>query len=474
MMEASAFGLHPPAAVLTRRPHAAPPASPLSSGLASAAASPSAASSTATVPRQGSSAPQVAAALCALCVGAVGQRAGRRSRRSSAATLVPRPAADTEKPYSQYADRFKKGTVAGSPPASHLPGSIDDWTDYTRFALGVEDRDPDKESPNNYKRVGYLFDRRRALGVDFGPQFVGLALSLGGVNTMPMGTLQTGEDWQDTALRIARIASTRRVEDIVIGLPYEMDGSEGTIARLVRHFAQILADAVLLVRGPSTAVFVWDERFSTTYAAMRMATRPHFDGMAFKSWLDGQRGLNFTAKCMLDSQAARAILEHWLDKDPDTEVVNKELSERIAPSREACVAYLKWKKAPLLKPVRPLEPAGPGKEGHEFDYQHDDEDNNISPEEYMSQAERYHHYMEGMDNFGDRTAELDARIQATFERKQRDKAAALAREDRERVKAQLKVAGWAIKDSQKRGEAFSEQIRDGAQKYLSGDGDEGS
>eukprot|EP00971_Amphidinium_carterae_P157309 3118610-Amphidinium_carterae.1 len=68
---------------------------------------------------------------------------------------------------------------------------------------------------------------------------------------------------------------------------------------------------------------------------MRLVTRPRFDGALFKTWLDGQRGLDSNAKALLDSEAARAILEHWLEKDPTTEELNKERSERVAPSKQA-------------------------------------------------------------------------------------------------------------------------------------------
>merc|ERR1719215_1388380 len=114
-------------------------------------------------------------------------------------------------------------------------------------------------------------------------------MSMGGTNTIAMGTLETGTDWKDTAIKIAQMVSTRRARDVVIGHPLEKDGTEGQIGTLVRHFAQLVADASLLLLGGNTTVFLWDERFSTTYAAMRLTARPRFDSAAFKNWLDGQR-----------------------------------------------------------------------------------------------------------------------------------------------------------------------------------------
>jgi len=270
---------------------------------------------------------------------------------------------------------------------TNKPNVGEDWTDYTRYALGIDDQTQDGQEGQQRRPVAASFtDRRRALGLDFGPEFTGLAMSLGGMNTMPIGTLKTGKDWKELALKVAQIASTRRARDIVVGLPLEIDGSEGRIAQLVRHFTQILADAVLLLLGGEVAVYLWDERFSTAYAAMRLVTRPRFDGALFKTWLDGQRGLDSNAKALLDSEAARAILEHWLEKDPTTEELNKERSERVAPSKQAALQYLKWKKIAPKKKVRPTEPGGSGKDWFEYDYLNPEE-SEVSPSEFWESQE---------------------------------------------------------------------------------------
>lgn len=317
--------------------------------------------------------------------------------------------------------------ASGDPPGTDLAANVaeyrrsvrpkgkaaseEGWTDYTRYALGVDEYIPqkDREGPNQGQRRYFEFmDRRRTLGVDFGPQFTGLALSLGGVNTIPLGTVKTGQDWKNTAIKIAQTASTRRVKDIVIGQPLEKDGTEGKIGRLVRHFGNLLADASLLLLGPNTTVFLWDERFSTTYAAMRLVVRPNFDGAAFKSWLDGQRGLDFGRKALLDAESARAILEHFLAKDPRTEEVNKERAERVPPSAEACRAYLRWRRRPMLQPRRPSEPAGPGREGWEWSDFHAAETG--EPPAYKVRTEDIDSYMQGMNNWGDRRSELEERL----------------------------------------------------------------
>jgi len=294
-------------------------------------------------------------------------------------------------------------------PNTPLPRpDLEDWTDYTRYALGLDSREVTDEGikeaqelqRGEMRKYAAFTDRRRALGIDFGPQFVGLSMSMGGTNTIAMGTLKTGADWKDTAIKIVQMVSTRRVKDVVIGHPLEKDGSEGKIGTLVRHFAQVLSDATLLMLGGNITVYLWDERFSTTYAAMRLTTRARFDSAAFKSWLDGQRGLNFGAKALLDAEASRAILEHFLQKDPVSEELNKEKAERVPPSRDACRAYLKWRRRPLLEMGRPTEPAGPGLEAFEWDDQHPEaqyEDDEL----FEERLDSYERMMAGMDSFGD-------------------------------------------------------------------------
>jgi len=344
-------------------------------------------------------------------------------------------------------DSVRRKAVSARTPTPLPSDRFEDWTDYTRVALGVEDRsstqpweEPHKQQQKRQQQqaqdgdrnlqllmsatVGPRFkafvERQRALGIDFGPSFTGLALSLGGTNTMPVGTLQTGDDWKETSLKIVQIASTRRVRELVIGLPLEKDGTEGKIGRLVRHFVQILADATLLVLGPGIPVYVWDERFSTAYAAVRLLTTPKLGADGFKSWIDGQRGLSYTAKALLDAESARAILEHFQEIDPNTEKINKERAERVSPSKQACLRYLAWKKRKLLRPVQPSEPAGPGKEGFEWENYHPELEG-VDAESFDDENEDFEKYMQGMDRFGDKKFELQRYREAREARRELDR-----------------------------------------------------
>lgn len=358
-------------------------------------------------------------------------------RKPQVALLAESPSTSvqTEPPRRRRGPSFEDRALAGE--SGLPPEGFESWTDYTKHALRVEDRFEEEGYQGMTPDISAsLMDRRRSMGIDFGPQFVGLSLSLGGVNTVPLGTLKTGQDWQETALKIVQMASTRRVKDIVLGLPLETDGTEGRIARLVRHFGQILADASLLVLGGEVTIFLWDERFSTAYASVRLITKPRFDGGAFKSWLDGQKGLSVGAKSLLDAEAARTILEHWLEKDPMSGHINKERSERVPPSKEACLEYLKWKKRKLLRPRRPAEPAGPGKEGWEWADLHP-EDELVTEEDYEQRREAFSRYKEGMDNFGDRDSDLEKRRKQTAQERARDARAQNA-QDQDAAKGALR------------------------------------
>ncbi|HCO90516.1 MAG TPA: Holliday junction resolvase RuvX [Alphaproteobacteria bacterium] len=97
----------------------------------------------------------------------------------------------------------------------------------------------------------------RLLGIDLGTKTVGLALSdPGRMIASPMQTLKRGKFSRD-AEEIARIITEQGVGGFVIGLPVNMDGSEGPRCQSARAFARNLA------RHFGLPVALWDERLST-------------------------------------------------------------------------------------------------------------------------------------------------------------------------------------------------------------------
>lgn len=132
----------------------------------------------------------------------------------------------------------------------------------------------------------------RYLGVDLGRARIGLALADDVLrHARPFRVVQRRGEVQDLAA-IATAAREYEVERAVVGLPLNMDGSEGSAARLSREFAPKLAAAL------GVPVELFDERLSTFEAETRLRER----GISAKA-----------ARSRVDAEAAAVILQGWLD-----------------------------------------------------------------------------------------------------------------------------------------------------------------
>jgi len=97
----------------------------------------------------------------------------------------------------------------------------------------------------------------RLMGLDVGTKTVGLALSdVTWMIATPMETLKRIKFTKD-ALKLKSIFEAENVTGLVIGLPINMDGSEGPKCQSVRQFAENLEEHTDI---PMT---FWDERLST-------------------------------------------------------------------------------------------------------------------------------------------------------------------------------------------------------------------
>ena len=98
------------------------------------------------------------------------------------------------------------------------------------------------------------------MAIDYGDQRIGLAVSdlLG----MMAGEAWTMNEWnmERASLRIAEEAKAREVGTLVLGLPKNMDGTEGPRAEKSREFK------ALLERDTGLPVTLWDERRSSVEA----------------------------------------------------------------------------------------------------------------------------------------------------------------------------------------------------------------
>jgi len=133
----------------------------------------------------------------------------------------------------------------------------------------------------------------RLLGPDLGEKTIGLALSdtLLTVAT-PMQTLKRGKFAADAA-RLDHIISEQGVGGLVVGLPLNMDGSDGPSAQSARAFGRNWA-----ARSPLPVLFQ-DERLSTS-----AVTRTLLDADASRRRRDA----------VVDKMAAAYILQGVLDR----------------------------------------------------------------------------------------------------------------------------------------------------------------
>lgn len=100
----------------------------------------------------------------------------------------------------------------------------------------------------------------RTMAIDYGDARIGLAVS--DMTGLICGEAWTMEEWnmERAAQRIAEEAKARDVGTLVLGLPKNMDGTEGPRAEKSRQFKALLEEVSGL------PVVLWDERRSSVEA----------------------------------------------------------------------------------------------------------------------------------------------------------------------------------------------------------------
>ncbi len=102
-----------------------------------------------------------------------------------------------------------------------------------------------------------LPDHARLLGLDLGTKTIGLALSdVERQIATPLETIKRVKFTQDAAA-LLQIAAKHMVAGLVVGLPLNMDGTEGPRAQSTRAFVRHLVPLTPL------PILFWDERMST-------------------------------------------------------------------------------------------------------------------------------------------------------------------------------------------------------------------
>ena len=129
----------------------------------------------------------------------------------------------------------------------------------------------------------------RLLALDLGEKTIGLALADPGLTVAtPLETIRRTKFTQD-AIALDRIIAERRVGGLVIGLPINMDGSEGPRCQSTRQFA-----ANLMSRGFELPVAFWDERpfdegIDESIAAFRRSYADGTPGRLMGEFLDARQ-----------------------------------------------------------------------------------------------------------------------------------------------------------------------------------------
>lgn len=117
---------------------------------------------------------------------------------------------------------------------------------------------------------GVLTDGRRLLCLDLGTKTIGMAVSDPGLTVAsPIDTIRRGRIDADVA-SLARVMAEYSIGALVLGLPLNMDGTEGPRAQATRAFVRNLRHREATLPVPVRAV-LWDERLSTA-AVQRFMT----------------------------------------------------------------------------------------------------------------------------------------------------------------------------------------------------------
>lgn len=136
----------------------------------------------------------------------------------------------------------------------------------------------------------------RILALDVGEKRMGLAQTDElGVGVWPQATYHRRGLQEDLDFLVQKIEEAK-IQILVVGLPYNMDGSEGSQAKKVRHFASEL-EKQFAQKKLSISIKWCDERLTSWEAEQRLTEK-------------GLKGKK--RKQQVDSMAACLILEDYL------------------------------------------------------------------------------------------------------------------------------------------------------------------
>ena len=119
----------------------------------------------------------------------------------------------------------------------------------------------------------------KIMGIDYGDARTGVAISDLLCSIVGSTCVVPSRNREKAVADIVKLAKDNAVGEIVVGLPKNMDGTEGPRAELCREFAEILKEATHL------PVAMWDER-RTTVEAHNILSQHNYHGKKRKDTVD--------------------------------------------------------------------------------------------------------------------------------------------------------------------------------------------
>ena len=120
---------------------------------------------------------------------------------------------------------------------------------------------------------------KKVMGIDFGDARTGVAISDLLCSIVGTTTVIHSRNAEKTADEVCRLVASNGVGEIVVGLPKNMDGTEGTRAELCRGFAKLVEEKT------GITVSLWDER-RTTVEAHNILSEHNYHGKKRKNTVD--------------------------------------------------------------------------------------------------------------------------------------------------------------------------------------------
>ena len=133
---------------------------------------------------------------------------------------------------------------------------------------------------------------QKIMAIDYGDARTGVAISDLLCSIVGSTCVVPSRNREKAVADIVKLCKDNMVGSIVVGLPRNMDGSEGPRAELCRGFAEVLKEATGL------PIVMWDER-RTTVEAHNILSQHNYHGQKRKN--------------TVDAVAASLILEGYLN-----------------------------------------------------------------------------------------------------------------------------------------------------------------